>query len=86
MAYFLNNFGESPLNSQLTSLLSLKSFSLLNQERLNNNYLFSCIANHLIVYLIPIAVTYAWSFGFLAYMWSKASRNAGLIVVYGNLC
>jgi hypothetical protein len=48
--------------------VSLKRLSPLNMKRLNNNYLFAFVANHLIYYPTPISLTYAWNFGFLAGM------------------
>ena len=51
-----------------TLLYHVKNMLFLNFKRLNKNYLFAFMANHLIYYPTPISLTYAWSFGFLAGM------------------
>ena len=58
-----------------TLLYHVKNMLFLNFKRLNKNYLFAFMANHLIYYPTPISLTYAWSFGFF-------SRN---VFAYSNV-
>jgi quinol-cytochrome oxidoreductase complex cytochrome b subunit len=60
--------------------VSLKRLSPLNMKRLNNNYLFAFVANHLIYYPTPISLTYAWSFGFLAGMCLLTQMISGIFL------
>jgi hypothetical protein len=67
-------------SNRVISLFNIKNFSFLNQERSNKSYLFSFIANHLIVYPTPITLTYAWSFGFLAGMCLVVQMVSGIFL------
>ena len=60
--------------------ISLKRLSFLNIKRLNNNYLFAFVANHLIYYPTPVTLTYAWSFGFLAGMCLVTQMISGIFL------
>ena len=44
----------------------LKSFFLLNLGRINKTYIIYVLDSHIISYPTPAALSYAWSFGFLA--------------------
>ena len=50
----------------LTIISNIKSLVPLNLPRINKNYLFALLDNHVIHYPTPISLTYAWSFGSLA--------------------
>lgn len=71
---------EKLLQNNMSLLFNIKILSFLNQNRYNKNYLFSFIANHLIVYPTPITLTYAWSFGFLAGMCLVIQMISGIFL------
>jgi quinol-cytochrome oxidoreductase complex cytochrome b subunit len=61
-------------------IFNLKQFSPFAMKRLNNNYLFAFIANHLIYYLTLLTLTYAWGFGFLAGMCLLVQLISGIFL------
>ena len=44
----------------------LKKIKVVNLGRIQKNYFFAFISNHLVYYPTPVSLTYAWSFGSLA--------------------
>ncbi len=50
----------------LLTINKIKNFSFINLKRINTNYLFNLLDNHVIHYGSPLTLTYAWSFGSLA--------------------
>ena len=79
--YGLFNVSKSIARLMLSTLSRIKSSLPVNLTRINKSYLFALIDTHIIHYLTPTALTYAWSFGsllgsFFCYAFNKMHVNS----------